>query len=63
MDLLENAAGEARLMYSTVTKRNIPPMADLATITKRVADTRDLEMFLSMGPHIQNILSKTVATH
>ena len=59
MDLLQNAAGEARSMYNTVTRHYIPPMADLATITKRVADTRDLETFLSMGPHIQNILSKT----
>lgn len=32
-------------------------MADVATVTKRVADTRDLEMFSCMGPHIQSTVT------
>lgn len=59
-DLLEKAAREARSMYKAITDRYIPPMADIATTPKRVAQTRDLETFLCLGPHIQSILRKTV---
>lgn len=59
MELLRSAAGEARSMYQTVVNSNIPVTENIATITKRVADTKDLEMFLCMGPHIKSILNYT----
>lgn len=59
MELLRSAAEEARSLYESVANSDISIEGDLATITKRVADTEDLDMFLCMGPHIKDILRYT----
>lgn len=59
MELLRSAAEEARSMYQSVVNSYVPVERNLATITKRVADTEDLDMFLCMGPHVKGILRYT----
>lgn len=59
MELVTKASEEARQMYQSVVKGKMSTTDDISKITKRVADSDDLEMFLCMGPHIQQILRWT----
>lgn len=57
MDLIRKASNEAFEMYSKVPylRKN----KNLSEITKRVSETRDLRIFLCLGPHIEEILLRT----
>lgn len=59
MDRLKRASGEARQMYESLVEEAIPITTDIAEITRRVARSRDLDMFLCMGPHVKQILKRT----
>lgn len=59
MELLTKASKEARQMYQSVVDQNMSMTDDIRKITKRVAESDDLDMYLCMGPHIQQILNWT----